>query len=436
MKHHIVRLLLLFLLLFAGTAATEAQTYKLAPLSPGNVFVSPGTEPQDITLNVTNWGSDDVTTFAYTLYYLDTQTTETEKTYALPSPLAGGETTAVTIPITTGEEVGQTDIVIHITKVNGTYNQTSVPTAYITRYTVRTMPVKRVLVEEWTGMWCQYCTKGIVVMQVLKRLYGDRFIGVAVHDGDKLATMAYNGMKSTYGTAFPSIWVGRKSKNVDVLDYSVFENELNVAPLANIDVKAHWDAERNTVTATSSVEPIVDVAAKYAIAYVLTADGLQHSSFVQKNNYDWYGMEGLPPEAEPFVSGENVTGLSYDEVAIASLGIKSGIEGSLTTPLEANVVQTHTATFDDISQYGIIGYYSTAKDRSNLRVVAILIDTEKGQVVNAAQCDIADNPDTGIRSLPAEAETTGATYDLTGRRIHSTEAAGFYIINGKKVIKK
>lgn len=436
MTHCIARLLLLLTLLLAGTAAAKAQTYKLAPLSPGNVFVSPGTAPQNITLNVTNWGNDDVTTFAYTLYYLDTQATEDEKTYTLPSPLAGGETAAVTIPINPGEKIGQTDIIIHITKVNGTYNQTSVPTAYITRYTVRTMPVKRVLVEEWTGMWCQYCTKGIVVMQVLKRLYGDRFIGVAVHDGDKLATMAYDGMKSTYGMAFPSIWVGRKSKNVDVLDYSVFENEANVAPLANIDVKAHWDTGRNAVTVTASVEPIIDVTAKYAVAYVLTADGMQHSSFVQKNNYDWYGMEGLPPEAAPFVNGENVTGLSYDEVAIASLGIKSGIEGSLTTPLEANVVQTHTATFDDISQYSILSYYSSVKDRSNLHVVAILIDTETGQVVNAAQCDIADGSDTGIRPLQSETTKTGAAYDLSGRRIRSTEAAGFYIVNGKKVIRK
>lgn len=428
------RLLLVLVAALAYTQTAKAQTYKLAPLSPGNVFVSPGTEPQDVTVKVTNWGNDAVTSFAYTLFYTDTQTTTDEKMLTLGTPLDGGETTTVEIPLMPGEDVGKTDVILNITKVNGTYNQTSVPYAYITRLTVRTKPVKRVLVEEWTGMWCQYCTKGLVIMQVLERCYGDRFIGVAIHDGDKLATYAYEGMKSTYGTAFPSLWVGRKSKQVDVLDYSVFENELNVMPLANIDVKAQWDADSNAVRVTANVEAVIDVEEKYAIAYVLTANGLQHSSFTQKNNYDWYGMEGLPPEAAPYVSGDDIAGQSYDEVAIASLGIKGGLEGSLAVPLEANVPQTHTATFENIGQYGIVSNYSKVKDRSNLRVVAILINTETNEVVNAAQCAIGEYA-TGIGNVTTDSQSEGA-YDLSGRRVKDTNAPGIYLINGKKIIKK
>lgn len=411
-----------------------AQTYKLAPSNPGNVFVSPDSEAEEITIRVTNWGNDAVTSFAYTIYYTDTQESAPETLYSLAAPLESGESTAVQIPIKAGPELGQADVIFTITQVNGAYNSTSVPYTYITRYTVRTRPEKRVLVEEWTGMWCQYCTKGIVIMQSLERLYGDRFIGVAVHDGDVLATLAYDGMKSIYGMTFPSLWVGRKEKTVDVVDQSVVRNEFAVAPLVNIDVKADWDADHRKILVTSTIEPIIDVTDTYAIGYVLTADGLQSDAFEQKNNYDWIGMENLPPEAEPFTSGENVRGLAYDHVALASIGVKNGVEGSLSIPLKANEVQTHTVVFEDYDPRNLLGAFAKQTDGSNLHVVAMVINTANGQVVNAARTAIGNDKVSGI-ATPHSAQSGRPTiYDLSGRRVHDAVRRGFYIVNGKKVV--
>jgi hypothetical protein len=40
---------------------------------------------------------------------------------------------------------------------------------------------RKVVVEELTGTACGWCPRGLVGMKMLRDLYGDRFIGVAVH---------------------------------------------------------------------------------------------------------------------------------------------------------------------------------------------------------------------------------------------------------------
>ena len=42
-------------------------------------------------------------------------------------------------------------------------------------------PVKRVVLEEETGFTCQYCPEGLVTIEHLKKLYGDKFIPVSIH---------------------------------------------------------------------------------------------------------------------------------------------------------------------------------------------------------------------------------------------------------------
>lgn len=45
-------------------------------------------------------------------------------------------------------------------------------------------PVKRVLLEQYTGAWCGWCVDGSVVVEELLELYPDQMIGVKIHQGD------------------------------------------------------------------------------------------------------------------------------------------------------------------------------------------------------------------------------------------------------------
>ena len=51
-------------------------------------------------------------------------------------------------------------------------------------------PEKRVVLEEKTGFTCQYCPLGLLAMEHIKSLYGDKFIPVCIHtyDGDSYGT--------------------------------------------------------------------------------------------------------------------------------------------------------------------------------------------------------------------------------------------------------
>src|SRR5690606_4188824 len=41
---------------------------------------------------------------------------------------------------------------------------------------------KRAVVEEGTGTWCQYCPRGAVMMNRMSDIYGDSYVGIAVHN--------------------------------------------------------------------------------------------------------------------------------------------------------------------------------------------------------------------------------------------------------------
>ena len=47
-------------------------------------------------------------------------------------------------------------------------------------------PIKRVLLEQYTGAWCGWCVDGSVVMDELIKEFPDQVIGVKVHQGDDM----------------------------------------------------------------------------------------------------------------------------------------------------------------------------------------------------------------------------------------------------------
>lgn len=91
-------------------------------------------------------------------------------------------------------------------------------------------------------------------------------------------------------------------------------------------------------------------------------------------------------------------------------------EPTLKAPIVMEEKQTATTTFD-VSN-GIQGYYlgnELIQDKSKLKVVAMLINTETGEIVNADEKEIAAYT-TGIENITTEEEnaTEVARYSLDG----------------------
>ncbi len=365
----------------------------LAPSTVGKVYTLLS-ESGNAEVNLLNWGSNDVTSFTYTLYYMDTQKSSDPVTVTLDTPLTSSEfRRSVSIPIDAGETLASTDVIMNITAVNGGANSASMPYTYITRCTVRKIPVKRVLCEEYTALTCQYCPRGTVIMESLERLYPDRFVGVMVHKYDKLGSNAYTSIMNTYGGTTPKVWFDRTSEQGAIDSREAFENQCKVVTLMNIGVTARWDKAHKNILVESEVEPCMtpESGNKYALAYVLTASGLQSDDYVQSYSAGYLSDVDATifPEVKPFLTNAtDIAGLTYNHVPMTSQGIQGGVDGSLPETLEPNVLQVHNTTFDNISQYRLI------QDEKKLRVVAMILNTTTNKVENAAWCTVDDYAET------------------------------------------
>lgn len=188
----------------------------VAPMTPGNVFLKMGDKETVVPLKLTNWGDTEVTSISYTFYYTDKQVSEGPFVLNFDQPLKDGETREVKIPIKPGQKLGKEELLFNITQVNGQYNEASAGYAYLTCCTVNKMPHKRVLVEDYAGMWCWHCPIGLVATDAIARMYPDDVVAVSVHKTDDISKvvsrLVYEGLIDRYAVTVPSVWVARDNK--------------------------------------------------------------------------------------------------------------------------------------------------------------------------------------------------------------------------------
>lgn len=188
----------------------------VAPMTPGNVFLKMGDKETVVPLKLTNWGDTEVTSISYTFYYTDKQVSEGPFVLNFDQPLKNGETREVKIPIKPGQKLGKEELLFNITQVNGQYNEASAGYAYLTCCTVNKMPHKRVLVEDYAGMWCWHCPIGLVATDAIARMYPDDVVAVSVHKTDDISKIVsrwvYEGLIDRYAVTVPAVWVARDNK--------------------------------------------------------------------------------------------------------------------------------------------------------------------------------------------------------------------------------
>lgn len=188
----------------------------VAPMTPGSVFLKMGDKETVVPLKLTNWGDTEVTSISYTFYYTDKQVSEGPFVLNFDQPLKDGETREVKIPIKPGQKLGKEELLFNIPQVNGQYNEASAGYAYLTCCTVNKMPHKRVLVEDYAGMWCWHCPIGLVATDAIARMYPDDVVAVSVHKTDDISKvvsrLVYEGLIDRYAVTVPSVWVARDNK--------------------------------------------------------------------------------------------------------------------------------------------------------------------------------------------------------------------------------
>ena len=270
--------------------------------------------------------------------------------------------------------------------------------------------VRRSVVEEFTGTWCGHCPRGMVGMERLAEQFGDRFIGIAVHtgSGEPMAIPGYPDMQEQLlpGSGAPSCVINRVAYKFDpysgsgqrgATHYGIdldFAASLAMPTEAKVELKAQWDDEfqwdvRFTATTTFNID---SSNAPYRLVFVLTEDGLTGTGDKwEQTNY--FSLETASSVGDKYLDDDlafwrsapyHVPGVTYNHVAVNTLGVKNGIEGSIKAPIVSFEPQTYTNVVTTLANHT----QRLIQDKNRLTAIAILINTESGEVVNASKATI------------------------------------------------
>lgn len=286
--------------------------------------------------------------------------------------------------------------------------------------------IQRMVVEEGTGAWCGNCVRGIVGMEQMAQQFPERFIGIAVHNGDSYVNKTYDEwMVPMIDGNYPNCLVNRdgqvRDPSFSVMNtymrntLSKMKAELEVRPVARYeDGTIYVDADCYVGTTSTNRK-------LYAV-FVLTEDkcpGVQSNYYAGGGMGSMGGFENQPSKAP----------VLYADVA---RGAWPSIEGSSECALPANIEAGKTYTVS----MGIKESEVKRLADENLYAVAMIVDASTRTIVNAGRCAIygmsADATE-GMHSVLRPAAQSEGAYNLAGQRLNAA-TKGLRIEGGRKVI--
>ncbi len=248
---------------------------------------------------------------------------------------------------------------------------------------VTPVPGKSVIVEEGTGTWCGWCPRGAVFLDRLVEKYGDRFIGIAVHNGDPMVVPGYDGQLGFQG--YPAATVMRKSADPGFAIQAHLElpflQYMSEGMAAEFEVGAEWDADNDRLLHVSLLVTAHERLTRLnSIAMMMLEDGVTGtgSGYAQANYYAG-GANGEMGGYENLPSVVPASQMVYDHVARA---IPLGVNGTRDVFAEAmEPGDERVMTF----QYEVPEEYNT----KNMHIVFALLDVAR-DIDNGYQISIED----------------------------------------------
>ena len=259
---------------------------------------------------------------------------------------------------------------------------------------------RKALLEEFTGTWCGFSTRGAVGLKMVNDAFGSDAITLAIHGAveggnEPMALAEYAEMLESV-TDYPTCKVNRGEKidpyrgslESQNITEDVAEALKEDAPAA-IALQTEWaDAEKTVINiTTSTVIGYDDSESPFQICYVVVEDGLTGSGteWAQSNNYA--GEIEYDPMLEPLTKLPLlIEGYVYDNVPVAAWEPYKGVAGSVPSQIEAGKVYKYTFDANLTGNTHI-------QNKENLSVVAILVNKNTGEYINASKCKVGESTD-------------------------------------------
>ena len=287
---------------------------------------------------------------------------------------------------------------------------------------------RRVVGEEATGTWCGWCPRGAVFMEYMHENYPDVFIPIAVHNGpvNPMTNVEYHHAFDTFFNypPSPSVTLDRKTL-VDPLDLDSAVQVLRqvVAPIA-VTVQTSLDSVTRSMHIEGQVTTYTHrTNAKFNLVLVVVENDVRGTANgYRQTNYYSGGAEGVMGGYENLPNPVPASQMRYDFVARQLLYGFHGLAGVIPGTFHENDVYAFTAAYDIPITY----------DMDQLYVVAMVVDSASGVVLNAAKSETATSAvKSGIRELQSVHIYPNPTHNGAWVDIELAEAAtvGMTLLN-------
>lgn len=390
-----------------------------------------------LNLPINNKGASDVSSIDYVV--TSDGTDGEEQHFDIKHPISGMDASAILqVPISGAEEIGSADATVTITKVNGVANEeTSNNKSNGKIITVNKLYEKRVLVEEKTGTECGWCPRGLAGMKKMRDAYGDRFVGLALHQYNPSDPMYFSDYANLGLSGAPKAIMERTdfvdpyygSQTGENILYDCDKVLAKIAK-AGIWVEGHWNEDFTKVEATAYVEGYADNA-NYDVVFALIADSLigTSSSWMQRNYYpSKFGSgEGLPEDIAQFCTGgtygQKEFFYPFEDVVIASSYVDKTNAATGISDLATNTMGHTSYTMSlPTSNTSLMSAINAIKN-DKIAIVGILFDSD-GNLLNCVKSyNIADSS-TGIQNVnndKIKSMIEVARYNAAGQKIYGPQ---------------
>lgn len=253
--------------------------------------------------------------------------------------------------------------------------------------------MQHVVVEDFTGDWCQFCVAGIEELRYLKSGYAhpEEIVPISIHvPTDPLALAdndySYQPLLSKV-EGFPTVYSNRVSYYTTSQPYGNVRREVGMieasAGTTGLSAVAHFNADSTALDITASFVSSADIASPdYKISFVLLEDsisGNQYNGYSGGSSGSFFGWENLPQ----YVS------MKYDDVA---RGVYNSFDGQplASGAITAGVPVDYTYTMDLTK--------CPVNDARYIHVVPMVLNSN-GEIVNACNVYPSAGAPSGIRTV-------------------------------------
>lgn len=251
-----------------------------------------------------------------------------------------------------------------------------------TVYVIEDAPKQTLVFEEATSTSCGWCPLGAVHKEIMKVKYNQEVITISVHDDDPMANVVYalglNNQEDFGG--YPSATLNRESftNPEDVEAY--FVNEFKASAPLSISLQQNYDTESRFLEVNlNGIAHTTLGGDNHRFSLAIIEDNVRgiDATYDQSNNFSFealnqplVGIDGIDWQQRP--DPVPAQQMEYDDVARDLVGGFDGIVNSM-----------NSVSFGEELSHDLSYIIPSTFNEEELWLVAMAIDVETGQIVNA-----------------------------------------------------